>query len=543
MMGLPGGAIGRMREVVTVMMWEGLSIPLARMRVARCASLRCRVHCTWQRWTGRAASRKPWPIALRDAFVRLGPAFVKIGQILSVRSDLVPENLAQALHSLQSDVPPEKFDDLRPVIEGAIGQPIGEYFASFDERPLAAGSVAQVHVGQTHAGDRVAVKVRRPGIDAIVERDLEILVWLAAQLEDRVEDARPLRPKAAAEELRRYTLRELDFRNEAQVAIELRERFTGRADVVIPQIHHSAEDLLVMDYVEGFPLDDLESIDEHGLDRARIVRVGLEAVLAQIFEFGLFHGDPHPGNLHVTPDGKIALLDFGIFGRIDEHLQQLCVLLMLTLVRGDVDLASHFLLRMGRIEPGADVAGFRAAIEQRYQAWHGATVEEYGFARLVYEEFSLGARHGVIFPSDLVLLGKAMVTVEGAVLSVDPTLDISREAKPYLEGLRARLFALEPLRDAVERSWPLWWDVVQRMPVGLAEWMDRAMREPPAAPLPSHNPRSASTLPWLAVLTIGGGTTVLAMQSTSHPAWTTPLGVVLVGLGCWLVLTMRGALR
>ena len=530
------GAIARTRrasEVVTTLMFEGLHVPLARMRVARCASWSCRARCTWARWTGRRISEHPWPVAVRLALTRLGPAFVKLGQILSVRTDLVPEALAVELHRLQSDVPPVPFSQIRETVEASLGQPLDQAFSRFDEAPLAAGSVAQVHTAWLADGSKVAVKVKRPGIDVVVAEDLAIAVWLAEAAERHWAAAKPYRPAAAARELQRYTLAELDFRNEARVAREIGQRFASWERVRVPEVHEATRDVLVMAFVDGFPLDDVDQLDAAGIDRHEMVRLVMEAVLAQIFDFGLFHADPHPGNLHATADGELVLLDFGIFGALTERMQRDSALLMWALSRGDTELASAFLLRMAQLEPDADVPAFRRAVEARYRDWQGRSVSEYGFARLLYDELTLGARHGVIFPSDAVLLGKAMVTMEGIALAVDPELDLSREAEPYLQGVRDRLFRPERLVDAVVRSLPLWWEVAERLPLALAERSEQgAPRAPTAQPA-----QPSPVVPAAALL---GGAALLA--SGLPPVvwgWSLP-GALLLGLALWWARPRRG---
>lgn len=511
-------------------MLEGLHVPAARMRISSCASLSCRLHCTWARWTGRRVSDHPWPVGVRIALTRLGPAFVKIGQILSVRTDLIPAELAEELHHLQSEVPPVPTEQIRATIERELETPIDGVFTHFEPEPLAAGSVAQVHRAQLASGEQVAVKVKRPGIDAIVEEDLGILLWLAEQMERHWPATRSYRPVAAARELAEYTRRELDFRIEARVAREVGARFADWPDVRVPTMHRETRDVIVMDFVEGFPMDDVQALEQHGIDRRALMRRGTEAVLAQIFDFGLFHADPHPGNLHVTPKGEIVLLDFGIFGRLNDRMRRQCALLLWALGRGDVDLASYFLLRMARLEPNADVAGFRDAVEARYRAWHGKSVAEYGFAKLVYEELSIGARHGVIFPSDTVLLGKALVTVEGVVLAVDPTMDLSKEAEPYLDRLKDQLFSLERLRDGLERSLPLWWELAERLPLGAAEMLERGVWPQPAPALDAQDgARGSMVVP--ALIVTGGLCLASAVPPVAGPGWSV-LGTlfVLVGL-------------
>ncbi len=519
----------RLQEVVTVFMMEGLNVPLARMRVSRCATWSCRMHCTWARWTGRRVSEHPWPVGVRRALVKLGPAFVKIGQILSVRSDLVPAALAEELHSLQADVPPLPGAEVLAAVERSLGQPLAEVFASIEEEPLAAGSVAQVHRAVLTDGTEVVVKCKRPGIDARVTEDLDILVWLAERLERHLPRARAYRPVAAARELRRYTLDELDFTKEAAVAREVGARFASWPRVRVPRIHAATRDVIIMEYIEGFAMDDVEALDAHGIDRDDLVRVGVEAVLAQIFQFGLFHADPHPGNLRVTPSGELVLLDFGIFGRLDKEMRRASTLLMWSLARGDQAMASRYLLRLATLEPDADVAAFRAAIEARYRAWHGSTVSEYGFARLLYDELSVGAHHGVIFPPDMVLLGKAMVTLEGVVMSISPEMDLSAEAQPFLDELRSELFGPERLREALYRSLPAWFELAEHLPLGLADLVDRTLTSEPVRPSPpAVAPKPALAGP---TLVLAGALLSIASLPPVRSGWSLPgAALLLAGL-------------
>lgn len=544
----PRGTTRRTRQVVSILIEEGLYTTMARMRVSSCASLRCRAHCTWQRWTGRSSSSRPWPEAVKQSFIRLGPTFVKIGQILSVRSDLIPAELAEALRSLQSEVPAAPFDEVRAVIESEVGKPLADAFTSFESEPIGAGSLAMVYRAELEDGTVVAVKVKRPGIEAGVREDLEILDWLAEQLERHVRESRPFRPFAIVEELKRYTLLELDFRNEAAVTAEVAEAFAERLDVVIPGIYHASQDLIIMDFIESFGIDDVEALAEHNIDGRALMRAGVEVVLAQMLEFGVFHGDPHPGNVRVTPTGRLVMLDFGIFGRLDEQLRRGCALMLWTLSRGDVQLTSFFLLRMATLEPDADVPGYRRAIEQRYRKWRGASLKEYSIAQLVYEEFSIGGQYGANLPAELLLLGKALVTIEGTAMALYPDMDLSEEIEPYLSQLRHKLFSVEHIREQVTRSLPMWWEVLERLPLAMAELVEQRITLPSSKALEvreSHaSTRPLASIIGPAVLVLGGS---YILGQRVGPMWqeVSVVGgvLVLLGLFIWLWAAIRGDLR
>lgn len=196
-----------------------------------------------------------------------------------------------------------------------------------------------------------------------------------------------------------------------------------------------------MEYAESFPINDVAKLATHGIDRVALVRTGIKAMLRQIFEVGLFHGDPHPGNLQMTAGGHLVFLDFGIFGSMEERPRRLGALLVLTIASGDVEAASYFLFRVARVESAAKDSEYKLLVAEKYREWRGATIKEYGFGRLLLEILTLGARHGLTFPSDLVLLSKAMVTIEGVACGLVPTLNLADEIKPYLEEARGTLFS------------------------------------------------------------------------------------------------------
>jgi ubiquinone biosynthesis protein len=395
--------------------------------------------------------------------------------------------------------------------------------------PLAAASIAQVHQATLSDGTQVAVKVKRPGIDADFERDLEILTLIADWCERRVPRTRPYRPVAAVEELVVYTRRELDFRLEGEVATRLGAHFADWPDVVIPRIYHASRDLLVMDFVAGFPVDDAAALDAYAIDRQALARTAVNCILEQILMLGLFHADPHPGNLHVTPEGRLLLLDFGIFGELDEATRRDAGLSLLMLAEGQFELAGRYLLRLAMLEPQADPRGYRRALGQLYRAWRHATVGEYGFARLTYDIVQLGARHGVIYPPEVILYVKAMATLEGVSLRMVPGMNLAEEARPYLRDMETRLHDPRRLRRAVAHAWPLWLDMAERLPFNAAGWLDRQWEEPPGVTV---RPPARDHARWPILATLAG---VALLVAQVGPSWQglSWLGLTVLALGLW----------
>jgi ubiquinone biosynthesis protein len=459
----------RVEQVIKTFAKHGLDAP----ELARCGDWRCRAAIVWHRLHDWRGPRTPWPLAVRNAMIELGPGFIKLGQVMSVRSDKIPQEYAEALKGLQEDVPPVPFAEIRLMIESELGAPLELTFEEFDRTPLAAGSVAQVYLATLRSGRQVAVKVRRPGIEDLLNSDMEVVTWIAKQIEHVSLAARRLHLADAALELARYSRRELDFRIEGQITMRVRKFFESWAEVRIPEVILARPGLLVMEYFAAFPITDLASLERYGIDRDGIVRTAARAVLAQIYDLGVFHGDPHPGNVHVTPDGKLVFLDFGIAGELSAHLRHCMLESALHAARGEIDRSLAYLLEIVTPEPNADLAGFSRDITKRLQAWSGASSKEYGFGQLVYDQVSLGAAHGFRFPPDSVLFTKALLTLEGVVLQLSPDLSLSNEAIPFFESLARREYSWSRLGERLARALPDWIHVLETEPTARLRMQER----------------------------------------------------------------------
>jgi ubiquinone biosynthesis protein len=299
---------------------------------------------------------------------------------------------------------------------------------------------------------------------------------------------------------------EMDFRREAENMERFRESFGGDRSVRVPVVYGdlTRRRVLVMEYCRGTKIDGLQEQFRTGkLSFDRIMESLTTLYLRMMMVDGFLHADPHPGNLHVTPDGKLVMLDFGIFGELDERTRRRCALSVWALVRGDMELASMHLARMARVRPEGDVRAFRAAVEDKYRLWRESKVSDYGLGRLVFDAMSLAGRHGLELPSDAILVGKALTTIEGLVLWVDPNVDLNAEMQPYLNTMAQRLFDPRILGAEVMRSLPMWWDVLEQLPLGLAELMERQLSET-EQPSPSGDDR----LRWVG---LGAGLSGLAL--------------------------------
>ncbi|MCW6533700.1 ABC1 kinase family protein [Sphingomonas lycopersici] len=363
------------------------------------------------------------PRRTRLALEALGPTFVKLGQILATRGDLLPPEWIAELEKLHSSAPTLPFEELREAVEAALGQPPETAFAQFDVAPLAAASMAQVHRATLHEGRQVVLKIRRPGIRPRMEADLRLIAQLAAIAEAASAEARRFAPSALMRQLAEAVLEELDFTVEGRNADRLRADFAGEPRVVVPEIHWAwtSETLLVMDYVEGIAPRDGDTLRAAGIDPAAIAELGADLVLDMVLVNGRFHGDPHPGNLLCLPGDRIALLDLGMIGHVSPRRREEFIGFTQALNAGDpAQLAD--VLSAWSVGSGVSPDRVQAAAE-RLIARHGGG--RLVLSAVVTDFMALIRDEGMTLPSDLLLIFKALITVDGVLSGIQPDFDLS----------------------------------------------------------------------------------------------------------------------
>jgi ubiquinone biosynthesis protein len=385
---------------------------------------------------GRGGEEAPGtPERARLALEALGPTFVKLGQILATRSDLLAPDWIAELEKLHSTAPTLPFEELRPAVEAALGDAPEVVFAEFETEPVAAASIAQVHRARLADGRSVAVKIRRPGIRPLMEADLRLIAAMARTIEAKPSIAR-LRPREIVAQLSEAVLAELDFTREGRNADRFRANFARQPKLVVPEIHWdlSSETLLVMDFVEGVPMSDAERLRSAGIDPTAIAALGADVVLQMVLIDGFFHGDPHPGNLLCQPSDRIALLDFGMVGHVSPKRREELLGFVQSITGRDPDRLADLL---GNWTEHVD----RAAVE----AAAARLVERHGqgrliLARVVEDIMTLLRRHALAMPADLVLTFKALITLDGVLGRIDPDFDLTAAARrAWLTAMRARL--------------------------------------------------------------------------------------------------------
>ena len=487
-------------EIATVLFASEFRWLVEALGLQACVSPRCRFVCALrpkEQCPHHVDMALPLPERMRTVLERLGPTFVKAGQMLALRPDYVPLEYAEALRSLHDDVPPFPGAQAERMVAEELGRPLAELYAEFEREPFAAASLSQVHRAVLPDGRAVAVKVQRPGIDEQVERDLALLAFLARRLEGRRPEALAFRPTAAVAELAEYTRRELDFRREARTATRVRELFAREEEVVVPWVEweRTSRRVLTMELLGGQRPAPAAELRAQGLDPAALVRAGARSMLRQIFVHGLFHADPHPGNVLLLPGDRIAFLDFGMFGRLDRRTRRRMGFVFWALVAGDYDAVGEQLLRLSTLRAGADPRGFRAAVGETVEEWFGARSDVYSIARLLLRELALGAGYGVVFPRELMLLARSLVNLESTAAVIDPALTLAELARPLLPELR-RALLLDP--KALEQAWREnrfeYLDLLLDLPDLLPEIAER-LRDggAPAEQRPGNRP----SVPWL----------------------------------------------
>lgn len=383
----------------------------------------------------------PWfpsPRRIRLALEELGPSFAKLGQLMSTRADMFPPDYIEEFKKLQDRVPPVPFHDIKKVIERELRRPLSEIFADFNRESIAAASVAQVHVARLFSGEKVAVKVIRPGIDKMIRDDIGLMYFLARRIEKTFEVGRIIGVINLVEEFERVIYRELDMLVEAGSIEKFGANFKDIPELCIPKVYwdYSTKSVLVMEHIDGIKMDQVETIKAQGIDPREIALIGLRAFSRQLMQFGFFHGDPHPGNTIVMPDGRVGLVDFGITGYLDEEMMRQIANLFLGYAEHDYDLVMEALVEAGIVnEDRIDMAAFRIDLKDVSEAFYGRSLQHISVKDVYDQVMHLVLKYRIRLPRNLLLLLKTFIQTEalGKILGSDASL--LEVVRPYAREL------------------------------------------------------------------------------------------------------------
>ncbi|WP_331714171.1 AarF/ABC1/UbiB kinase family protein [Halobacterium sp. CBA1126] len=414
---------------------------------------------------------------LLDSLLTLGPTFIKLGQLLSTRPDVLPPEYVDVLADLQDRVPPADYEDAKVVLEDELG-PVEERFDDFDEDAISGASLGQVYTAKVD-GDEVAVKVRRPDIEELVEADLHVIRWTLPVVARFVGESRAFSLRNLADEFAKTIREEMDYGREAEMLTEIRGNFADDPDVVIPAVYdtHSGSRVLTMEYVPGTKISNVEELDRRGVDRSEVAETVERAYLQMIIEDGVFHADPHPGNLAVRDDGSVVFYDFGMSGRVDAFVQEKIVDFYVAVANQDIDAILDALIEMGTLSPEADRATMADVMELAIQDARGEDIETYRVQQIVGKVEDTIYEFPLRLPSNLALVLRVATVVEGVCVTLDPDFDFISVATEYLteQGYReesVRQFA-EETADQFQRSA----QSAVRVPPKLESALDRVERE------------------------------------------------------------------
>jgi len=429
--------IARGREIVAVIARYGFDDLLERTGLA---SRYDRIRRRFSRDVEEERVRFSTEERLRMAFEDLGPTFIKFGQVLATRPDLLPPSLVKELRRLQDEVPPFPREEVERIIESDLRAPASKIFAEFDPEPMAAASIAQVHRATLPTGERVVVKVQRPDLPRLLHRDLDILRMLAVLIEARIPEAQQYRPVGLVEEFERSILREIDFTRELYHLQRFGRLLADDPTVHVPRAHEHlcTARVLVMECVEGIKVDRLDEIERAGLDRKALAENATRLVLKQIFELGAYHADPHPGNFFVLRDNRICLVDYGMIGTVDpERIDELLTFLVAILTE-DMDRMVRLFSDMGLLDDRVDVRGLKAETREFVRRYTDLPLKRLDVARYLGDLFEIIARYHVRIPAEILLMAKTMATLESVAQSLWPEFDPFSVMRPYLLGMYVR---------------------------------------------------------------------------------------------------------
>jgi len=416
-----------------------------------------------QFWRARK-DKTPQAVRLRLALESLGPIFVKFGQMLSTRRDLLPVDIADELALLQDRVPPFSEDKVKAQIEEAYGRPIHQVFTEFEYKPVASASIAQVHFARL-PGDKpdnpardIALKILRPGIRQVIEHDLQLLDGLAWLVEKLWRDGKRLRPREVIDEFGKHLETELNLLLEAANCTQLRRNFSDSDLLAVPEVYWDwcTPNVMAMQRMDGIPVSQIEDLKAAGVDLKRLSAAGVEIFFTQVFRHGFFHADMHPGNIFVSPEGQYIALDFGIIGTLNERDKNYLALNFLAFFQRDYKRVAEVYVELGWVPPDTRIDEFESAIRAVCEPVFDRPLKEIYFGKVLARLFQTSRHFQVEAQPQLALLAKTLINIEGLGRQLDPDLDLWTTAKPYLERWMSEQTGWHGLWQSLKQEAP-WW--------------------------------------------------------------------------------------
>lgn len=474
--------INRFNKILLVFFRAGFSLFIYKLGLGH------HVHPIYRLKNQPETQESQLPRKLREVLISLGPVFVKFGQILSTRSDILPQEYTTELSKLQATVPPFSYKEAQKIIEKNLGKPVEKIFKKFPKTSFAAASLGQVYKAQLHSGEIVAVKVQRPNAKQQIKLDTEVLLMLAHLIDKHVPDAKGYNLISVVQEFRRWTLNELDYRKEATNCEIFSEFFKNDPNVYGPKVYweYSAESVLTLEYVDGFSLGDIiKGKKKIKVNKKELAHHIADSFIRQFFEYGYFHADPHPGNLFLIKNNHLMYLDFGMVGFLDNTLTGLGSAMFLALIQKDVENIVSILLKIeANYDEKADqkdmrdivrVNNLRKELSVLILQWSSGS-QAGQFTKLFSDMLRIGVKNGVGIPTDLVMLGKSITTLDVVVKELDKDFNMQEWEQPMVEKIMQKKLAGKNLSSQLQSKGLIVEDLIKRLPASTATVIDNLER-------------------------------------------------------------------
>ncbi|MEA3544271.1 MAG: AarF/ABC1/UbiB kinase family protein, partial [Thermodesulfobacteriota bacterium] len=426
----------------------------------------------------RELERLPQGARFRLALEELGPTFIKLGQILSTRPDIVPADILAELQKLQDHIPAVPTNEIKAQIHRELGYPTEELFKDFDLTPLATASISQVHRGTLKTGEQIVCKVRRPGIVSIIETDLDIMVGLAYLTEKHLPGGELYDPVGVVREFRRTIHRELDFSREGRTTDRFAANFADDETIHIPKVFwdYTGQTVLTLEYVSGIKISNHDELREAGLDLQVIARNGADNFLKQVFIHGLFHADPHPGNIHILPGNILCIFDFGMVGRLDDDLKLHLTELLLCVLRRDVDRLILQLLYSGELHDEPNIKNLKRDLTEFIDDYYDILLQDLKIGKLLIDFVEILTEYQIKFPSNLLLLSRALFVMEGIGRQLDPNFDMVSHLKPFAEQVIQERYSPTNVAKDAAKTLQSYHALGKSLPRDIKEFINRINR-------------------------------------------------------------------
>lgn len=464
---------------------------------------------------------KPRALRIREALEELGPIFVKFGQILSTRPDLLPDDVAVELTRLQDRVTPFPGETARATVEAALEAPVDVHFEHFEVTPIASASVAQVHGARLTDGSEVVVKVLRPGIGDVIDRDIALLYTLARLVQRHWSEGKRLRPVDVVEDYDRTIHDELDLMREAANASQMRVNFEGSDLIYVPKVYFdlTTRDVMVMERIDGIPIRDVEAMKAAGIDMAKLARDGVEIFFTQAFRDGYFHADMHPGNIFVATNGQYRAVDFGIMGTLADADKRYLAENFLAFFNRDYRAVADAHIRAGWVPADTRAEDFEAAIRTVCEPIFAKPISEISFGKFVVRLFQTARRFKMPVQPQLVLLQKTLLNIEGLGRRLYPDLDLWDTAKPYLERWMSEQVGPRAWVNMLAHEAPRWARTMPQVPLLAHEVLTKLAQQPASTPNPGAGRSKRAVVEATAGASLVVAAAILQLADRTHSAW------------------------